>query len=71
MLALRKRIHRSEGAPNIFAERLEAQIASKSEEQAMGRRRVLLMETAIVELGNYRSEVELISALEGAATPAA
>ncbi|HQZ12282.1 MAG TPA: 30S ribosomal protein S17 [Devosia sp.] len=33
--------------------------------------RVLLMETAIVELGSYKSEVELISALGEAATPAA
>jgi curved DNA-binding protein CbpA len=66
LTALRKRVVRSDGNPNIFAERLDAQIAAKTEEQAGGRRRVLLMETAILELGNYRSEVELISALETA-----
>ena len=37
-----------------------------SEEQLQARRRVLLLETAIVELGNYRSETELIAALETA-----
>jgi curved DNA-binding protein CbpA len=63
--SLGARIKRDGEGHNIFGER--------TEEQAGLRRRVLLMETAIVELGNYRSEVELISALEGAAaaTPAA
>ena len=63
---LRRRIHRAGDGPNLFAERLTAQIDGKADEQAAGRRRVLLLETAIVELGNYRSEVELISALETA-----
>jgi curved DNA-binding protein CbpA len=71
--SLGARIKRDGEGHNIFGERLTAQIAARTEEQAGLRRRVLLMETAIVELGNYRSEVELISALEGAAaaTPAA
>ena len=64
---LKRRIYRTSDGPNLFAERLEAQIAAKAGEQAAARRRVLLLETAIVELGNYRSEIELISALE--ATP--
>lgn len=63
---LRKRIRRSDEGRNLFAERLEAQISAKAEQQMQARRRVLLLETAIVELGNYRSEVELISALETA-----
>lgn len=63
---LEKRIHRKGGGPNLFAERLTAQIEAKTLERAASRRRVLLLETAIVELGNYRSEVELISALEAA-----
>lgn len=63
---LRRRIHRTGEGPNLFAERLAAQIEAKTGEQAAARRRVLLLETAIVELGNYRSEVELISALETA-----
>jgi len=62
--ALGKRIRRQGDGPNICAERLEAQVAAKAAEQAQARRRVLLLETAIVELGNYRSEVELIAALE-------
>jgi curved DNA-binding protein CbpA len=64
--ALGKRIRRHGEGPNLFAERLEAQVGAMAAEQAQGRRRVLLLETAIVELGNYRSEVELIAALETA-----
>jgi curved DNA-binding protein CbpA len=63
---LRKRIKRADEGQNLFAERLEAQIAAKTDQQNQARRRVLLLETAIVELGNYESEVELISALEAA-----
>lgn len=63
---LRARIRRREGGSNIFAERLAAQIAARREQQMQGRRRVLLLETALVELGNYRSDVELIAALEAA-----
>jgi curved DNA-binding protein CbpA len=61
---LRKRIKRADEGQNIFAQRLEAQLAAKAEQQTQARRRVLLLETAVVELGNYKSEVELISALE-------
>ena len=64
--ALGKRIRRADAGPNLFAERLEAQVAARTAERVQARRRVLLLETAIVELGNYRSEVELISALEAA-----
>ena len=64
--ALRARITRSDSAENVFAIRLDAQIAARSGERALLRRRLLILETAIVELGNYRSEVELISALEAA-----
>ncbi len=64
--ALGRRIRRPDAGPNLFAARLDAQITAKAAEKAAARRRVLLLETAIVELGNYRSEVELISALEAA-----
>ena len=64
---LRKRILRADEGKNLFAERLGAQLEAKLQERVQGRRRTLLLETALVELGNYRSEVELISALE--ATP--
>ena len=63
---LGKRIRRAGEGPNLFAERLAAQVEARTGEQAQGRRRVLLLETALVELGNYSSEVELISALEAA-----
>jgi curved DNA-binding protein CbpA len=63
---LRQRIVRHDGAENLFVARLDAQIAAKGELHQQIRRRVMLLETAIVELGNYRSEVELISALEAA-----
>ncbi len=63
---LRQRIKRADTGQNLFAERLAAQIGARTEQQVQARRRVLLLETAVVELGNYRSEVELISALEAA-----
>ncbi|MDP1731364.1 MAG: DnaJ domain-containing protein [Devosia sp.] len=62
--ALRRRIRRDDGAENLFVTRLDAQIGVKTEQHSQIRRRVMLLETAIVELGNYRSELELISALE-------
>lgn len=62
--ALRTRIHRQDGAENLFVQRLDAQLERRTARHAQLRRRVLLLETALVELGNYRSEVELISALE-------
>lgn len=64
--ALQTRIRRRDEGRNLFGDRLAAQIETRAGEQAAARRRVLLLETAIVELGNYRSEVELISALETA-----
>lgn len=64
LLGLRQRIRRDDGAENLFVTRLDAQIEARTAEHAQIRRRMLLLETAIVELGNYRSEVELISALE-------
>jgi curved DNA-binding protein CbpA len=64
LAALRARIRRNDGAENLFVARLDAQIENRTTQHAQLRRRVLLLETAIVELGNYRSEVELISALE-------
>lgn len=64
LLGLRQRIRRDDGAENLFVTRLDAQIEARTAEHAQIRRRVLLLETALVELGNYRSEVELICALE-------
>jgi curved DNA-binding protein CbpA len=60
---LRSRIKRSGESPNIFADRISAQIADKANDHAAARKRVALLDTAMVELGNYESEVELISAL--------
>lgn len=64
--ALRARIRRHDGAENLFVARLDAQIEARTTQHSQIRRRVMLLETAIVELGNYHSEVELISALEAA-----
>jgi curved DNA-binding protein CbpA len=66
LTALSKRIRRTDAAHNLFVERLGAQIKSKSEQQAAMQRRLLILETAALELGNYESDVELISALEAA-----
>jgi curved DNA-binding protein CbpA len=64
---LRQRIRRTDARENLFAERLEAQIKAKTEQHATVRRRLLILETAAVELGNSESDVVLITALE--ATP--
>ena len=64
---LRGRIKRNDNNSNLFVERLAAQIVHKTEQQAALRRRVFILETAMVELGNYLSEVELISALQAEA----
>ncbi|MHB1103953.1 MAG: DnaJ domain-containing protein [Devosia sp.] len=64
--ALRARIRRHDGAENLFVARLDTQIETRTAQHSQMRRRVMLLETAIVELGNYRSEVELIAALEAA-----
>jgi curved DNA-binding protein CbpA len=61
---LRQRIRRSDDEENLFVMRLEGQIAGKQDELGAAGRRVALLETALVELGNYRSETELIVALE-------
>lgn len=64
---LGKRISRRDDGPNLFGERVAAQIAAKDAERLGARRRVLLLETALVELGNYRSDVELmVAALDAA-----
>ena len=63
---LRERIARKGEGKNLFAERLEAQIADKEQQRTTVRRRLMILDTAIVELGNYSSEVELIAALETA-----
>lgn len=68
--ALRSRIRRKrdvEGQQNLFVERLDGQIGAKTGEHAVIKRRVAMLEAAIVELGNYDSEVELIAALESSA----
>lgn len=62
--ALKLRIKRHDDRDNMFAARIDEQIAAKAEERAALRRRVHVFEIAVVELGNYESEVELISALE-------
>lgn len=61
--ALRTRIKRNDESPNIFADRIGAQMADKAREHLAARKRVALLDTAMVELGNYESDVELISAL--------
>ena len=65
--ALRARIRRTDSDRNLFAERLDSQIALKTEQHAQLKRRTAMLETALVELGNYESETELIAALEAEA----
>lgn len=62
--ALTKRIRRNDDHPNLFVERLNAQVQAKTDQHTAARRRLLILETAGVELGNYESDIELISALE-------
>lgn len=62
--ALRGRIRRADAERNLFVERLDAQIASKTEQHLTIKRRQDMLETALVELGNYDSTTELIVALE-------
>ncbi len=61
---LRARIRRTDADRNLFAERLDAQVAAKTEQHCTIKRRVAMLETALAELGNYESEIELIAALE-------
>jgi curved DNA-binding protein CbpA len=65
--ALSKRIRRRDDHENLFVERLNAQLVAKKEQHSAAKRRLFILETAGVELGNYESDVELIAALE--ATP--
>lgn len=64
LAALAARIRRTDGKQNLFVDRLNAQMQAKNEQHTALRRRILVLETAGVELGNYESDVELISALE-------
>ena len=64
MQALRNRIRRNDSERNLFVERLDTQIAAKTEQHAQVRRRQDILETALAELGSYDSATELIVALE-------
>src|SRR5690606_26556425 len=61
--ALRTRIRRRDGQPNIFVQRLDEQVQNKTQELVDAAQRQALLETALTELSNYDSEVELFSAL--------
>lgn len=61
---LRNRIRRTDDDRNLFAERVQRQVATKTGEHLTIRRRVAMLETALAELGNYENETELIAALE-------
>jgi curved DNA-binding protein CbpA len=61
---LRNRIRRNDDDRNLFAERLDAQITSKTGQHLQIKHRVAILETALLELGNYQSEIELLAALE-------
>ena len=65
--ALRNRIRRTDFDRNLFAERLDAQISTKTTLRTQIKHRVAMLETALLELGNYQSEIELIAALEAEA----
>jgi len=62
---LRKRVRRHEEGKNLFVDRLDTQIAAKKEANQTVRRRIIMLDMARTELGNYASEVELVAALEG------
>jgi curved DNA-binding protein CbpA len=64
---LRARIRRTDFDRNLFAERLDTQITSKTTQRTQIKHRVAMLETALLELGNYESEIELIAALEAEA----
>ncbi len=64
---LRSRIRRRHGAEagrNLFVDRLDGQIGSRTTEHATVKKRVAMLDAAVVELDNYESDVELIAALE-------
>ena len=67
LASLTSRIRRNDEKQNLFVERLNAQMKARSDEHAAIKRRLLILETAGIELGNYESDDELITALE--ATP--
>lgn len=64
---LRNRIRRNDDDRNLFAERLDAQITAKTAQHLQIKHRVAILETALLELGNYQSEIELLAALEAEA----
>ena len=64
---LRSRIRRTDADRNMFVERLDAQVKAKTAEHHTIKRRGAMLETALAELGNYESEIELIAALEAEA----
>lgn len=63
---LRRRISRAEDAPNIFADRLSAQIRVLGKAQDGERERLRILKLAEIELGNYTNEVELVFAFQAA-----
>lgn len=63
--ALRRRVRRHEEGRNLFVDRLDTQIGAREETRQTARRRILMLEMARTELGNYASEIELVAALEG------
>jgi hypothetical protein len=66
LTALSARIRRNGDGENIFVDRLTAQVTAKTDQHAAIKRRLLILETAAVELQNYESDVELIAALQTA-----
>lgn len=66
LTALSARIRRNGEGENIFVDRVTAQVAAKTDQHAAIKRRLLILETAAVELQNYESDVELIAALQTA-----
>ncbi len=61
---LRRRVRRHEEGRNLFVDRLDTQIAARQEARQIARRRMMMLEMARTELGNYASEIELVAALE-------
>jgi len=55
---LRRRVRRNEDGRNLFVDRLDQQITTKSEARQITRRRIMMLELARTELGNYASEIE-------------
>lgn len=61
---LRRRVRRHQDGRNLFVDRLDQQITAKSEARQITRRRIMMLEMARTELGNYATEIELVAALE-------